>query len=442
MPSLLVNHGTSEAWEVELHPGENSLGRDDANDIPLHHESVAHQHCRIALTDGTARLRDLGSGKGTSIDLQPVKETVLRDGQIVRLGAVELLFCAEAPAAASPRAVTPEPSTIPLPRELPPLFSPPLPPPVPVAARLEPPLAPPVPVSRSRICRNHPQIIARLECRDCHSGYCEACLLPPTPVAGTSMRLCPLCGGECFRLQTPVKARQPREPGFFAAMVGSFRYPLQGDGVILLVAGTLFYCLINLRGFGVGGLAAGASLILGIFGTGYLLAYLNSIVTATAAGESHLPDWPDFSDWSDVVGPFLMGMGTLFACFLPAILFGVFAEGTVRVYGLVTGLLLGAGYLPMAFLAVAMFDNLGALDPRLVLPSIFRVYREYAVVCAFLGLVLAARYALNNVFAAWGIPILPTLLQGFAAMYFLTVQMRVLGVLYHTRREALGWFAH
>ena len=42
------------------------------------------------------------------------------------------------------------------------------------------------------------------------------------------------------------------------------------------------------------GLAAGASLILGIFGTGYLLAYLNSIVTATAAGESHLPDWPDF----------------------------------------------------------------------------------------------------------------------------------------------------
>ena len=256
------------------------------------------------------------------------------------------------------------------------------------------------------------------------------------------MQLCPLCGGECFRLDARAKALNPREQAFFAALVGSFRYPIQGDGVILLVAGTLFYFVINLRGFGMGGLAAGASLILGIFGTGYLVAYLTSIITSTAAGEDQLPDWPDFMDWSDFVGPCMMGMGTLFACFLPALLFGVFAEGAVRVYGLIACLLLGAVYLPMAFLAVAMFDNLGALDPRLVLRSIVRVYREYAVVCALLGLVLAARYVLNNVFASMGIPVIPTLLQGFVGMYFLTVQMRILGLLYRTRRGALGWFSH
>ena len=439
MPRLLVNYGTAAAWEIDLHPGVNLLGRDDANDVPLLHDSVAVRHCQIVLTDGSARLQDLGSGKGTTIDLQPVRETVLRNGQIVRIGAVELLFCADVPPAVPPAPVAPEPLAIPLLRE----FPPPQPVPLPIAAREEPPIPLPLPATRSIFCRNHPQTIARLECRGCHSVFCEACPLPSAQLAGTAVQLCPLCGGECFRLDARARARiSQQEPAFFAAMVGCFRYPLQGDGVILLVAGTLFYFLLNLRGFGLGGLAIGASLTLGFFGAGYLLAFLTSIVTTTAAGEDHLPDWPDFSDWSDIVNPFALGIGTLLGCFLPAILFAVFAQGQVRVYGLAASLGLGALYLPMAFLGVAMFDNLGALDPRLVLRSIVRVYREYAVVCAFLGLLLAARYVLDNAFATLPLPVIPTLLQGFVGMYFLTVEMRILGLLYRTRRAALGWFSH
>ena len=158
MPRLLVNHGTSAAWEIELHPGVNLLGRDDAIDIPLLHDSVAVRHCEIVLTDGSSRLKDLGSGKGTTIDLQPVRETVLRNGQVVRIGAVELLFCADAPPVEPTAPVAPEPLAIPRPRE----FPPPLPVPLPRAAREEPPIPLPLPATRSIFCRNHPQAIARV----------------------------------------------------------------------------------------------------------------------------------------------------------------------------------------------------------------------------------------------------------------------------------------
>ncbi|MDB6015886.1 MAG: domain containing protein [Pedosphaera sp.] len=36
--------------------------------------------------------------------------------------------------------------------------------------------------------------------------------------------------------------------------------------------------------------------------------------------------------------------------------------------------------------------------------------------------------------------ILTGLISGFLGLYFLTVEMRVLGILYRTEREALGWF--
>ena len=38
------------------------------------------------------------------------------------------------------------------------------------------------------------------------------------------------------------------------------------------------------------------------------------------------------------------------------------------------------------------------------------------------------------------VPFVSSFLEGLTGMYQLTVQVRVLGVFYRTRRRALGWF--
>jgi len=38
------------------------------------------------------------------------------------------------------------------------------------------------------------------------------------------------------------------------------------------------------------------------------------------------------------------------------------------------------------------------------------------------------------------IPVVPALLSGFVSLYFLTAEMRLLGVMYYTNKEKLNWF--
>jgi len=39
------------------------------------------------------------------------------------------------------------------------------------------------------------------------------------------------------------------------------------------------------------------------------------------------------------------------------------------------------------------------------------------------------------------IPLLPALVASFLSLYWLTVEMRIIGLLYYTNKEKLGWFS-
>ena len=41
MNRLLVNAGTPQAWEIQLKPGVNRIGRGEDNDFVINHQSVA-----------------------------------------------------------------------------------------------------------------------------------------------------------------------------------------------------------------------------------------------------------------------------------------------------------------------------------------------------------------------------------------------------------------
>ncbi|MGA2864680.1 MAG: FHA domain-containing protein [Verrucomicrobiota bacterium] len=414
MPRLVVNAGSPDAWEIELRPGANSLGRSEENDFPIEHSTVSSSHCQIIVTGRDALIQDLGSTNGTFLEGQLVEQAVLRPGQTFQVGSVAMRYESEAA-------------------------------PQPAAGAGVIPRAPPAPSPGAAFCKSHPRSAARFACPKCHYHFCELCV-STRPSGGVARKFCRACGVECTPLEArPVQAA-PRAPSFASRLGSAFLYPLKGDGAVLLVTGTIFYALINAARFFArfAGLLGLVPLVfLGVFGTGYLICYLRRILTSSALGEEAMPDWPEVSEWSDIVMPFLQFVGTVVACFLPTIGVALFVapDDPWRGSALVAAGLFGCAYFPMAFLAVSMLDSVGAVNPLLVVPSIVRIPLHYLVTVLLLAGVLAARWAGGYLLPmVLPVPIVPTLVAGLIGLYLLTVEMRILGLLYLTNKEQLGWF--
>ena len=91
MHRLVVNPGKPEAWEIQLKPGANYLGRGDASDFQIPDASVSTRHCQIIVSGTSVSIQDLGSTNGTFINGQQLTgEAILKSGQIIRLGQVEM----------------------------------------------------------------------------------------------------------------------------------------------------------------------------------------------------------------------------------------------------------------------------------------------------------------------------------------------------------------
>jgi ABC-type sulfate transport system permease subunit len=110
--------------------------------------------------------------------------------------------------------------------------------------------------------------------------------------------------------------------------------------------------------------------------------------------------------------------------------------------GKVAATLFGCACFPMAFLAVSMFDSVAALNPLLIFPSILRIPLQYVVTVLLLAGVLALRWK-GEAFLErlLPLPFLVRIVYGFAGLYLLTVEMRILGLLYLANKDRLGWFS-
>ncbi|HZT23093.1 MAG TPA: FHA domain-containing protein, partial [Verrucomicrobiae bacterium] len=292
MLRLVVNPGTDSAWEIPLSPGVISLGRGPDNSFPIEHPSVSSTHCQVTITDAGVRVKDLGSVNGTFVDDAMVDEAPLVNGQTLRLGEVVMRL---------------ESDLIPRARPIPGASSPP---------SFSEQSAAPV------FCKFHPKVVAQFRCPKCHRSFCDLCV---------SHRqggyFCRACSVECLPLeQTQAPAV---EQSFFARAGGAFGYPLKGDGWMLLICGGILFTLIDAAKFlahfaFIYGFTA--LVFLTVFGVGYLMRYLECIITDTARGENEMPDWPDLADFSSAVtGPFFQMVGLVVFCFSPAILLTIYA---------------------------------------------------------------------------------------------------------------------
>lgn len=92
----------------ELKGEKITIGRLEDNMFQIPEPSVSSHHCEILIRGKDIVVRDLQSTNGTFINGEPVTEAVLKPGQILRLGAVELrLEDDTAPAAPAASATAP-----------------------------------------------------------------------------------------------------------------------------------------------------------------------------------------------------------------------------------------------------------------------------------------------------------------------------------------------
>lgn len=397
MPKLIINPDSSVAWEIQLKSGPNLVGRSQANDIPIEHDSVADLHCQITISGPVATVKDLGSTTGTFLGGQPVTEARLESGTSIQLGEIVLRYEVEPPAA---------------------LAGP----------------GPAEPVS----CQSHPKAIARYLCPRCGQSFCELCV-NRSSVRGRIERFCRTCGVECDNIRT-IATDAELPPPFARQIKSAFGYPLRGDGLILLGAGAVFFFVLHI----VASFAALVGLILSVAAAGYVICYYQQILATSAAGRDTMPDWPDFSGWADLIPPILQFIGTLLFSFGPAIALNLFvsAELPWKSWAIMVALGAGCVYFPMGFMAVALADSLTALNPLVIIPSILKIPGAYLLAVIILAAVVAVNW-IGNTFLpqVLPVPILPGVLGEFIGLYLATVEMRTLGLLYRSKQEELGWFA-
>jgi hypothetical protein len=430
MPRLVINPGTPSTWEIQLRPGTNLLGRGFANDFKIDHPSVSGSHCQIVVENGNVLIKDLGSTNGTFVNRAPVNESVLQPGQIVHLGGVEMVYQSDAPQTAT---VT----------ETEMLQAPPMPPPITMTAHGA--AAPAGTVTGSGPCKFHPRTAGRYLCKKCRQYFCELCVATRT-VHGLQKKFCRACGAELAPVQ--VQIQRVSEKGFFARLPGVFIYPFKGAGVIILLIASVIFALLDQSSWFMF-MATMAVL-------GYVFTFMQSIIHSTAAGDEEMADLPPFDG---LFGAFFMLAGTVAVSFgipiglaVAKILFD--AEG-IPTSALIATSVLGCLYFPMAFLAVAMKDSVMAANPLVVIPAMFKVPLEYFVTSVFVICVYGVRLLgdslssaaagvglhtrdMSTLFMTFGLRIFWTLLS----VYLLTVSMRILGILYLTKKRQLGWFEH
>lgn len=81
--------------EIDLPPGDTLIGRSPECRVSIEDPLVSRQHARVRLLpDGTALFDDLGSRNGSRVNGVLVREPLqLKDGDRLRIGTQELVFC-------------------------------------------------------------------------------------------------------------------------------------------------------------------------------------------------------------------------------------------------------------------------------------------------------------------------------------------------------------
>ena len=91
-PKLLIARPDLPAAIMELSQEYTHLGRVPGNEICLPYPSISSRHCIFVISGPDVVIRDLNSSNGTIVNGESVSEAVLRPGDTVQVGVVQIKF--------------------------------------------------------------------------------------------------------------------------------------------------------------------------------------------------------------------------------------------------------------------------------------------------------------------------------------------------------------
>ncbi|MFC1703662.1 hypothetical protein ACFL1E_02630 [Candidatus Omnitrophota bacterium] len=292
-------------------------------------------------------------------------------------------------------------------------------------------------------CKTHSEREAQYFCTSCGNYFCKDCVNQKR-LGDFTASICKECGGKCEELKKgkdakPQAFQQVSEvvtPHFWLDFFGAFGYPFKRKGrwflfVSALLVGLLLRIVMPLlRGF-IG--FAPTIMVMAVVGS-YLLIYLFQIIVTSAYGDQDLPNWPGINQWFDMVfGPLLLLVIATAMCYGPAYAYVLYAKD----FDTIALLLLFAGgfVYPMFFLMIAVAEKLSALNPLVIIISMFKAPVEYFFTAiAFLALG-SVRYVWRGAFE--GIPFVGFIILEMVMFYCLMVAMRILGIFYRANEAQL-----
>jgi hypothetical protein len=104
-PKLTVMRPDLPPITYELQQEYTHVGRAQGNEIPLPYPSVSNRHAIFVLSGPDIVLRDLNSSNGTYVNGEIISEAILRPGDLIRMGTVEIRFD---PGVKRPKLLAPE----------------------------------------------------------------------------------------------------------------------------------------------------------------------------------------------------------------------------------------------------------------------------------------------------------------------------------------------
>ncbi len=228
------------------------------------------------------------------------------------------------------------------------------------------------------------------------------------------------------------KLRQP----FYQEAASVLTYPFRGNGPALLIGGGVVFTALALL-YKVMGVFCWLPILIT---AGYLASYMMTIIDSSGRGNREPPDYPDFMNFGDsIIGPFWIATC---ASLFPA----VFPLGYIFLCGINLGVIpfvaLGLFYWPMALTAGSIFQScMPVMNPALVIRAIRACGVEYLLgVLVVYGLVLVSWLA--QVLADMALPALASHVAiQVLGLYFLMVEMHILGCIYKNHDEEIGWFS-
>jgi CheY-like chemotaxis protein len=90
---VIMNKGLT-GLSHELDGGWTTIGRDEGNNFQIVESSVSAQHCEVRLKGQELIVRDLASTNGTFVGTKKITEAVVKPGETICVGEVELRFSA------------------------------------------------------------------------------------------------------------------------------------------------------------------------------------------------------------------------------------------------------------------------------------------------------------------------------------------------------------